>query len=585
MPVDALFLSALTAELNGAIIGARVDKIHQPSESEVLFSLRGAGGTHKLLISAGGGVPRIHLTAIPYENPQSAPMFCMLLRKYLTSARLRAVRQVPFERIVELEWDTQDEMGVPSVKRLIAELMGRNSNLALVAEDGRVLDCIRRTGLESPRPIQAGLFYKAPDAPDKTDPLGVTPGEFDRLFSEYAALHAYQTAPSDINRVHEEFLIDTFSGISPILAREIALDGEEMPERFFRYAEDARQGRLQPYIFTQNGIPKEFYCFGLNQYGKLYEASRFDGGFSELLDAVCGERERAARLNQKVASLRKTAQNNCRRIRKKILLQEQTVEESLQRERFRRYGDLLMANLHRAAEARGKKSIEVEDFYGEAGEKAQIELDETKNLQQNAAQYYVRYRKLKNAEAMTKAQLSASRGELEYWESVAEELSRVTCQRDIDEIREELAPPTPARKQGAKPGKQRKKAAEPQRFISSAGIPFRAGRNNRQNDELTMRAAGKGDIWLHAQKIPGCHVVIDASGGMPDEQTLLEAAAVAAVYSQASESTKVAVDYTRVKHVKKPPGAKPGMVIYSEFKTVLVRPDKELAQRLADNAR
>lgn len=569
MPIDAFFLTALAGELDETIRGARVDKIHQPSDSEVLMAMRGPTGSFRLLIVAGGGTPRVHLTEVSRENPSAAPMFCMLLRKYLTSARVKAVRQIPMERILEIDWDTQDEMGIPSVKKLVIELMGRNSNIALVAEDGRVLDCLRRGGLDSPRPIQAGLFYRAPDAPAKSNPLSVMPGEFARMWQ----------ARQGTDRP-EDFLMNTFTGVSPVLAREIALEPDALDKRFFAHIDAIRKIKFAPYILRElNGTPKEFYYSPLAQYGALYDVQQFDGTFSQLLDAVCGEKERTVQLGQRVSDLRKMAKNGLTRVEKKIGLQEQTLSESRDRERFRRFGDLLMANVHKSDETRGKKYIEVEDFYGDTGDTARIPLDETKSLQQNAAQYYSKYRKLKNAESMVTEQLAAARAELAYWESVLEELSRVTSQKDIDEIREELVP----EKRASAKVQKKPKALKAQSYISSEGIPFRAGRNNRQNDELTMRQASKNDIWLHVQKLPGCHVVIDTSGGVPGDQTLLEAATVAAVYSQGADSPKTTVDYTQIKHVKKPPGAKPGMVIYHEFKTIIVKPDRSLAESLKES--
>ena len=561
MPLDTFFLTALTEELERELIGSRIDKIHQPGDNEIILALRGLQGNNRLLITLGTS-PRLHLTTQARENPAKAPMFCMLLRKYLTSARLKSLRQWPLERIVEMEWETQDEMGIPSVKKLMVELMGRNANLALIAEDGRVLDCIRRQGLESPRPIQSGLFYHAPESPDKTDPLTVTESAWDEL------------SQGQEGRKSEDFLMDTFHGLSPILAREIAQDGwGELKERFFSLADDISAGRFAPtLLIKEDGTPKEYYMLPLKQYGSLYTAAPFVGSFSQMLDQVCTGGEMAAILRQKVSGLQKMTKNNLERLRKKLVLQEQSLKDAQQREKYRRWGDLLMANLHLTE--RGS-SIEVEDFYGEPGDKALIPLDVAKTLQQNAAGYYKTYRKQKNAESMITAQMEAAREELSYWESVQEELARVKSESDIADIREEL---TPAKLKSHK--QKRPKPAQPQKYVSSTGIPFRAGRNNRQNDELTLHLAGKNDLWLHAQKIPGCHVVIDTTMGPPDEQTIFEAATVAALYSQAASSPKVPVDYTRVRQVKKPNGAKPGMVIYHEFKTILVEPDAALEARL-----
>jgi predicted ribosome quality control (RQC) complex YloA/Tae2 family protein len=477
MPVDIFAVTALGLELSGALEGGRVDKIHMPAKSEVHILGRSLRGSYRLLLSAHPQRARAHLSAIARENPQTPPMFCMLLRKYLLNGRFTGLYQPSKERILHFYWDAADEMGVLSRKTLILEMTGRHSNIILADSEGRVIDCLRRVDPEmSPqRPVLPGLFYRDP-------PLG---------------------------------------GVLPEEGRRMV----------------------------------------------------WEGSISEHLDSIYTKRDQEEQLRQKTSSLTKTAKNNRDKLIRKIgyLIQER--QDAQNREHLREKADLLMANLHRIE--RGAETVEVEDFYHENTPLA-IRLDPAKTPQQNAAALYKSYAKAKTAESAILPQISRAELDAAYWDSVLEQLSRVASQRDLDEIREEV---TPAK--AAKGPAKRTKLPQITRYCSSDGITFRAGRNNRQNDLLTMKMSDKNDIWLHTQKIPGCHVVIERrDAGEVPEQTLYEAAVVAAWFSAAKTSPKVPVDYTAVKYVKKPPGAKPGMVIYDRFKTILAGPDGGIVEKL-----
>jgi predicted ribosome quality control (RQC) complex YloA/Tae2 family protein len=474
MSVNVHVVTALAAELAEALEGGRIDKIYMPAKNELLISGRALHGPFRLLLSVHPQRARAHLTTVSRENPQSPPMFCMLLRKHLTNGRFAGLYQPHMERVLHFLWDAADEMGVISRKTLVIEMTGRHSNIILVDAEGRIIDCLRRADPEmSPdRPVLPGLFYRDPPR------RGVLPDP----------------------------------------------EGE-----------------------------------------KNYQSS-----VSEHLDELYSKRDLQDQLRQKSSPLTKKAKTNRDKLLRKIGYLRKEQLEAQDREHLRQKADLLMANLHRAK--RGDEAVTVEDFYNE-GQSLKIKLDITKSPQQNAAALYKAYTKAKNAETALNTQITQAERDIEYWESVLDQLSRISAERDLDEIREEISP-------SRQSGKKAPKISQPIRFRSSTGFTFHAGRNNRQNDLLTMKMASKNDIWLHTQKIPGCHVIIETNSTEPDEHTLYEAAVVAAWYSAAKTSPKVPVDYTAVKYVKKPQTAKPGMVIYDKFKTLLVEPDGELVEKL-----
>lgn len=557
MPIDTFMIMALADELSQTLEGGRIDKIHMPARDEIHLLGRSTGGTFRLLLSGGTRYPRVHLSTVKRENPAVPAMFCMLLRKHLTGGRFLGLYQPAMERVLHLHWSAADELGVISRKTLICEMMGKHSNIILADNEGRIIDCLRRVDNEmSPeRPVLPGLFYRDPPRQNKQNPITMDREAFEALWKQ-----------KPFEQDGADWLLDTFSGLSPVLCRDLA--GGALHDNFFALMEKVHNREFSPVLYHRIKKGEDVSVFMPFSEG---EAKTFEGNFSELLDFVYTKREERDALGSRAQAIRKQAENVRDRISRKLFAQEREWNSAREREPLRECGDLLMANLHRME--RGLSTVTLEDFYHDNAPRV-ISLDTTRSAQQNAALYYKRYAKAKTAEIELQKQIETAKREIEYWESVIEQISRAANMQELREIQEELHPPR---------GKQKlQKLSVPHAFVSSEGIRFWAGRNNRQNDVLTMKSASKNDIWMHTQKIPGCHVIVDTGGGEPSEKTLYEAAAVAAWYSGAKTSPKVSVDYTRVKYVKKPAGAKPGFVVYERFKTLLVEPDEKLAERLRE---
>ena len=580
MSLDAATLALVAGELKNTLLDAKIDKIFEPTRDEVLMTLRTRTETHRLLLSARSGSARVCLTKESFENPLTPPGFCMLLRKHLTGGRIVSLTQPPMERLVDLCLDCTDEMGEPVQKHLVLELMGRNSNLILLGGDGRILDCMRRVDFEmsEQRQVLPGLFYRLPPAQGKLDPLAAEPETLAVLLRNAA----------DEKKL-DQWLLDTFGGLSPLVCRELsfellgsvdvllgALDASArdalaaaLSERFAQY----RSGAFTPVLLLQDGAPKDFSCIPIRQY-EGYREERSAPSFSKLLDGFYSERDRTERMRQKTQALRKTLTNLTHRTARKLELQRKELAATYDREHLRRLGDIVTANLY--AIRRGQTTLRAVDFYDPDMREIEIPLSPAISPQQNAAKFYKDYQKAKNAERILTEQIANGEQELAYLESVLDALTRVECERDIQEIRTELADGRYLRETGQK---KRMKAApsKPMEFRSSSGLTILVGRNNRENDLLTTKLASKGDLWLHTQKIHGSHVILVCSGTEPDDQSVTEAAQLAAWFSQARDGQNIPVDVTAVKNVKKPARAKPGMVVYYTYRTVYVTPDAALA--------
>ncbi len=576
MPLDAICLSAVVRELAPQLEGARIEKIQQPFRDEVVLLLRGG---RRLLLSAGANQPRIHLTDQLRDNPAQPPMFCMLLRKHIGSGRIAAIAQEPLERVVTLSVDATDELGERSRYRLVLECMGRHSNLILVAQDGRIIDCLRRVDFEmsQQRQVLPGLFYRLPPRQEKLSPLSVSQEEFMQELAD---------CPGDepLNR----WLLDTFTAISPLIARELvfracgatdacaAVENGRLWPAFSQWQESVKEERFTPVEMERDGKPSDFTYLPVVQYGS-YVTCRTQGSFSQLLDDFYVEREQAERLRQRGQDLLKTATNARDRVRRKLALQRQEYEKTQDRQQLRLAGELITANLYRLQ--RGDTKLAAENYYEAGCPVVEIRLDPRLSPQENAARYFKQYAKAKTAEQVLLEQMQQGEGELTYLESVLQELQQAEKEQDFQDIRWELS------QGGYLRGAQRRqqgfqRPSKPREFRSSAGLRILVGRSNRQNDQLTGKMAGPRDIWLHTQKIHGSHVILFTEGAEPDEQSLLEAATLAAWFSHGRESGKVPVDYTPVRYVKKPSGAKPGMVVYTTYRTLFVTPDGELVKRL-----
>ena len=576
MPLDAICLQGVVGELAPQLIGSRIEKIQQPARDQIILLLR---GSRRLFLNAGANQPRLHLTEQLRDNPSKPPMFCMLLRKHLSGGIIESVRQEPLERVVTLTVLASDEMGERSRFTLVWEGMPRRANLILCDRDGRIIDCLRRVDLEAEqdRQVLPGLFYRLPTRQDKRSPLSVTEEEFAALLGRAAP-----DAPLD------GWLLDTFTAISPLVARELtvracgstdapASQGNALWDVFSRWQRAVNEKTFTPTLIKRNGSLADFTYGPVTQYGTYAETEVYDS-FSHLLDDFYEKREQAERVKQKGRDLLKTATTARDRVRRKLAAQEKELAACLDRDHLRICGELITANLYRME--RGQSRLTAQNYYDENCADVDIPLDVRLSPQENAARYFKQYAKAKTAEKYLTAQLQRGREELQYLESVLQELAQAESEQDFNDIRTELTDGGYLRGRGKKqPGFQR--ASKPREFRSSAGVRILVGRNNRQNDRLTTKDADKRDIWLHTQKIHGSHVILCTGGAEPDEQSLMEAASLAAYFSQAQGSTKVPVDYTPVKFVKKPAGAKPGMVVYTTYQTMLADPDEELVKHLS----
>ena len=566
MAFDAFFLSAVLEEVKERCIGARIDKIHQPSRDTLLLQLHSRDCRGKLLFAANPTAPRLHLTTASPENPAEPPMFCMLLRKHLMGAKLAEVTQIPMERWAEFTFDCTDEMGFPVRKRLVAELMGRTCNLYLLSPEGRIIDCLRRIGLDesAKRSALPGLMYQNPESIAKEDPRD--PENFRGFFD--------RPGPDLIC----DRLMAFFGGLSPLVCREAALfaagsaDARPDPRDEDRILQKLQLffaehlNHPKPYYYSQaDGTPKQFAFCPIRQYGSFQEAD----SFGQLLDMYYTVRDRKDAMRQKSQAVRKTVQNLCSRLTRKLAIQEKELEATYDRERLRQLGDIVTANIHRIV--KGQTVIRCEDFYDEEMKPIDIPISPILSPQQNAAKFYKDYTRMKNAEKELTRQIELGENELYYLKSVLEELNRAQTDAELEEIRRELQEGGYLR---ADTGKKKMKQGKvpPMRFESTDGYPIYVGRNNRQNEELTFKLARKDDIWCHASKVHGSHVIISCGGTTPPDDTITQAAQLAAYYAETGGGQNIPVDVTAVKQVKKIPNGKPGMVIYHSYKTVIANP-------------
>lgn len=577
MALDALFLSHLTRELHAGIAGARIDKIHQPERDEIIMNLRAPGGNRRLLLSAGANYPRVHLTDKTRENPQTPPMFCMLLRKYFAGGRILAVSQPRIERIIDIVVEVNDEMGVATKKTITIEMMGRYSNIILRDQDNRVLDCLKRIDLEmsEKRQVLPGLFYTLPPAQEKMDASVHSRAEILDLLMD-----------SDVECAADKWVLQNFLGFSPLLCREAVYRATGVCDTPLPNLDGAQKERLAaailqiaseekaPTLLFDGTKPVDFSFCDITQYDGHYR-KEYAQNLSALLDAFYAKRDFEERMRVRSQTILKTVRNAHARAVRKLATQKAEVLDAQKRERLRELGDIITANLYRLE--RGDEKLAAQDFFDPDGKTVEIALDARLTPQQNAAKFYKNYNRMKNAEIVLREQIEKGEGEIAYLESVLEMIACAEGEQDLAEIREELAEAGFLHLQR---GKKKPRALTPREFVSSDGFRIYAGRNNRQNDLLTLKSALKGDIWMHTQKIPGTHVVIECAGQDVPDRTLTEAACIAAYYSRARESQKVPVDYTQVRNVKKPPGARPGMVTYSKFQTAFVSPKAEEIERM-----
>ena len=582
MALDGAFLRHLKKEITDRALGARVDKIYQPNKEELVFLLRTRQEAFKLLLSARANSPRIHFTQYAPENPKVPPMLCMLLRKRLSGAKLVEVRQPGLERLLYLDFDAANELGDKVRLSLVIEIMGKYSNIILVDGQGKIVDALKRVDEEmsSQRLVQPGLAYELPPAQNKPCMLECQPEEIVEAI-------VHQPKNQSLNKG----ILNALQGLSPVVCREIEHQVGRGQELFTRDLTQEQRERLrfflerlfttvrdtagEPYMVTKiKGKPMEFSFLNIVQYGTLASVSRWED-FSSLLDEFYEERDRQDRMRVKAQDLLRLLANASERLSRKINLQRGELARSEDREHLRVCGDLINANLYRIE--RGSAFADMENFYDE-NRLMRVKLDQALNATQNAQKYYKEYRKAKTAQQVLGEQIAQAEQELLYVDSVFDCLSRAQSESELNEIRQEL------REEGyLKAVRDKRKPPAPLaplEFVSSEGFRILVGRNNRQNDKLTLKQANNNDIWLHTKNIPGSHTIIVTGGRQPGDATLKEAAMLAAYHSRAKDSSQVPVDYTQVRYVSKPQGAKPGMVIYVHYQTLFVTPQHELTEKL-----
>ncbi len=576
MPFDAIFMTALAGELRQALTGGKVDKLYQPARDEAVLHMRAGRDNVRLLLSASPAHPRAQLTRVPRENPETPPMFCMLLRKHFAGARLLELSQPSMERLLDFRFETLDELGDRVERRLVLECIGRKSNLIMLDGAGRITDCMRRAevDLSAKRPVMPGLFYAPPEPTGRLDPSAMAPEE----------LRSFVLANASQGDGQDKWLLDTFNGLSPLTARELVFQGEGtregLADRLAQLMERVKAGDFTPTVLLREGRPFDFTFQPILQYGPAVELKRYPT-FSALLDDFYEQKEAQERVKQRGQDFIRSVTQARNRTAKKIANQEADLARTAGREKLRRYGDIITTNFY--AMSRGQSVLRAQDYYDPACPEVDIPLDPLLTPQQNAARYYKDYKKAQKAEEMLTLQIEKNRGELDYLDSVLQMITLSEGDRDLQEIRQELMDngylKQHKRKMTAK-GKQKIVHAKPLEFRSSGGLTILVGKNNSQNDRLTHREADKRDLWLHAQKLHGSHVILKTGGLPPDERSLTEAAMLAAWFSQGRDSGQVPVDYTPVKAVKKPAGAKPGYVIYHTYQTLYVTPDEETVRTL-----
>lgn len=578
MALDGAFLYAVRQELSG-LIGSRIEKIHQPAREEILISLRNMEGSHKILISASADRARVHLTQQSIDNPPAPPMFCMLLRKRLGNGKLLAIRQDGLERVLYFDFSCVNTLGDVVQLTLACEIMGKYSNLILIDETGKVVDSIKRVDAEMSRKrlVLPGVAYALPPAEPRLNFLT------DSMKTIQAAITAQTGALPKV-------LLKTLEGVSPVLVREWAFyagNGEECRaealtavqlKRLLEILQQTKERLLQQNcVFTvaatKEGQLKDFSFLPLHQYGTLLITKTVPSACA-VLDYFYAERDRYARVRQRANDLFHLLLHATERIQRRIAAQTEERTQCAEKDTFRRKADLLSANLYRLK--KGDTVAELEDFYEPDCPMVSIPLDVRLTPPQNAQRYYQQYKKACTAETVLTEQIAKGKAELAYLESVLDALTRAETEADMEQLRQELIEQGYLRKTSR--NRRPVKIQQPLSVTATDGTQILIGRNNLQNDRLTLKTAAKTDVWLHTQNIPGSHVIICTHGETPSEQTILEAAQLAAWYSKAQQSAQVPVDYCLVKYVKKPVGAKPGMVIFTNQRTLYVTPRQTLEE-------
>lgn len=574
MALDAVSIRAVVTELK-SLVGGRVDKVHQPERDEIVITVRTYDASYNLLISASPAHPRIHLTSRRKKNPQTAPLFCMLLRKHLASGRIVAIEQMRFERIVKISVESYDELGDCTVKHLYAEIMGRYSNVILTASDGRIIDSIKHVdeSVSSVREIMPGYIYVSPPSQDKTSLTDWTMGDKIDFNSPQKADKAILSQIGGISPMTAREIVYSVFGTTDVLSSDVNTNRLAMIKlEIERLKNDIAENTFSPCMIedVSSGKLIEFSAIDIKQYETLANVKRYET-VNELIDDFYFMRDMKERMRQKTADLTKLLNNHAERIAKKITILSQTLSDAENMDEYRKCADLITANIYRIEE--GDEKVVVEDYYSEDMHTVEIPILPSLSPSQNAQRYYKKYTKAKTALKEAKKQLEASEAELSYINSTLAMVEVADRIEDVNAIRRELADEGYIKRTANAAKKKKAVQSQPMHFVSGDGFDIYVGRNNTQNDYLTLKFANSSDLWFHTKDIHGSHTVIKL--GLDKDvptSTILEAASLAAYYSKARDSSQVPVDYTLIKNVKKPNGAKPGMVIYDGYNTVYVKP-------------
>lgn len=578
MSMDGLSLYSAMNELNKRLAGGKIDKIQQTDKEELLLMVRSLGQTYRLLINASAADNRVQLTELKKQAPSEAPMFCMLLRKRIAGGKIVRFEQERLDRVLKISIETYNDLGDLSVFALYCELMGKHSNIILVNEKGVIVDAIKHVGLgmSSVRFVMPGLEYSAPPAQDKQDP-------------SKASVDDFSMAMCMVGMSIAKALSNAFFGLSPAVAAQLVArytdktectqlseaEREELAERLAAFYADMAHGKEKASaVLNALGETEAVYPFAIAGGGiKLYDS------IGEALDSLYINSDRREWAKRHGASARKVLQNNIERCEKKLALYADALNSEEQMEKCRLYGELLTANLHSLKS--GTDTAAVDNYYADPVERIAIPLDRQLTPGENAQRYYKKYQKLKAARDMAIVQREQTLSEQNYLEGQLDNLTKCTVENELSELIEELKDQGYIKRDKGGKKKMKLAASKPMHFVSSTGADIYVGKNNRQNDELTLRFASPNDIWMHTKNIPGSHVIVKGASEQ-DTATMTEAALLAAYYSRARGSENVAVDYTPRKYVKKPAGAKPGMVIYTTNKTAYVTPSEEAVAGLKE---
>lgn len=581
MPLDGITLNLLKEELSRYIIGSRIEKIHQPSKDELVFHLRSREGAYKLLVSASANSPRLHLTANAPENPSTPPMLCMLLRKHLTGAVITDIRQLGLDRVVFIDLAGTNEIGDAVTFTLCVEIMAKHSNIILINSDGNIVDSVKRIDFtqSSVRQILPTFKYELPPQQNK---MRLTENDPETVAS---------AIKNCVGKRLSGAILETVEGVSPLISREIASyaypdDGlacemsdiafERLTKKLGQIKTTLETGKASPTMLIRDSVkPYDFTFMDITQYGFAVAAKEFES-FSQLLDDFYYEKDRFERTRQRSQSLLKLLQNSSARAARKLQSRRAELDACADKDSLRINAELILANQYRLE--KGSLFYDLENFYDE-NKVIRIPADPALSPSANAQKYFKEYRKAKTAESMLGELIEQSEQELAYLESVIDSVNRANGYTELAEIRAELYEQGYLKRAKNDKGKKAK-PLPPLEYVSDDGYTILVGRNNVQNDLLTFKTAAKDDSWFHTQRIPGSHVVVIGHGDIIPERTCRQAAALAAYHSGGRESSQVAVDYTEVRALKKPSGAKPGKVIYHTYNTMWVTPDRELCERL-----